>query len=118
VFCDRFRVEQALRQLVDNAVRASPDGGEVSVGVELKETDAVVWVKDQGIGIPSERQARIFEPFYRAHAGTSSDRGGLGLGLFLSREIAQKHGGDLWFESSEGRGSTFFLRIPRRWEAQ
>ena len=64
------------------------------------------------MGIPADRQAGIFERFYRAHAGTPHDYGGLGVGLYLSREIARRHGGELRFESEEGRGSRFQLTLP------
>jgi signal transduction histidine kinase len=72
----------------------------------------VVWVRDHGLGIPADRRARIFERYYRAHAGTPHDYGGLGVGLDLSREIVARHGGRIWFESEEGHGSTFSFSLP------
>jgi signal transduction histidine kinase len=113
VLADRPRIEQALRRLLDNAVRFSPDETPIEVTVTVGESDATVAVRDAGIGIPAERQRHLFELFYRAHAGTPHDVGGLGVGLFLAREIAVRHGGALWFESVEGEGSTFYLRLPR-----
>jgi signal transduction histidine kinase len=113
VLADRPRIEQALRRLLDNAVRFSPDETPIEVTVTVGESDATVAVRDAGIGIPAERQRHLFELFYRAHAGTRHDVGGLGVGLFLAREIAVRHGGALWFESVEGEGSTFYLRLPR-----
>jgi PAS domain S-box-containing protein len=117
VMIDRPRVEQALRRLLDNAVRYSPEGSIVDVAVRVSDDDVVCVVRDNGIGIPLERQKHVFQIFYRAHAGTRHDVGGLGVGLFLAREIAVRHGGALWFESAEGRGSTFFLRLPRATES-
>jgi signal transduction histidine kinase len=74
--------------------------------------EAVVSIRDHGLGIAPDRQARIFERFYRAHAGTSHDYGGLGIGLDMSREIVSRHGGRIWFESAPGVGSTFSFALP------
>jgi two-component system sensor histidine kinase VicK len=71
-------------------------------------------VRDQGVGIPPEKHARIFERFFRAHTDTPHDYGGMGTGLYLSRAIVARHGGEIWFESEEGRGSTFHVRLPLR----
>lgn len=112
VLADRARIEQVIRQFVENAVRYSPAGGAVDVEVRRQGPSAVLAVSDQGIGIPADRQKRIFELFYRAHAGTPHDFGGLGIGLYLGRQIAAAHGGSIQFQSTEGKGSTFTLRIP------
>jgi signal transduction histidine kinase len=112
VMIDVARVEQALRHLLDNAVRFSPAGGQVDIDVSVREGAALVSIQDRGIGIPRSRQQHLFELFYRAHADTPNDFGGLGLGLFLSRSIALQHGGELWFESEESQGSTFYVRLP------
>jgi len=113
VSADRVRLEQAVRRLVDNAIRYSPPGGDVEIAVAQSDNDVVISVRDQGIGIPADQQHRIFELFFRAHAGTPHDVGGLGIGLFMAREIAVRHGGAMWFESEEGTGSTFYMRLPR-----
>ena len=102
----------ALAPLVDNAVRYSPPGP-VEIQVTPTDTHVVISVRDRGIGIPADQQNRIFELFSRAHAGTPHDIGGLGIGLFMAREITLRHGGSMWFESEEGRGSTFYMRLPR-----
>ncbi|MCI0574248.1 MAG: ATP-binding protein [Myxococcaceae bacterium] len=111
VMGDRPRLEQVVRQLVDNALRYS-HGGDVQVSVRAEDGSALLTVRDEGIGIPAEKQKRIFELFFRAHAGTPDDHGGLGLGLFLCREIVRSHGGDIGFESTEEKGSTFRVRLP------
>ena len=113
VSADRVRLEQAVRRLVDNAIRYSPPGGDVEIAVAQSDNGVVISVRDQGIGIPADQQHRIFELFFRAHAGTPHDVGGLGIGLFMAREITVRHGGAMWFESEEGRGSTFYMRLPR-----
>lgn len=110
---DRRRLEQVLRRLLANAIRYSPGGGPLHLQLEVTERDVVIAVRDEGIGIPAEMQSQIFNIFFRAHAKTRYDYGGLGIGLYLSREIARLHGGELWFDSIEGRGSTFYLRLPR-----
>ena len=112
VQADPDRISQVLFNLVENAIRFSPLGGEVEVTVRPRGADALVSVRDHGVGIPRERQERIFERFYRAHAGTPEDYGGLGLGLDVSREIVARHGGRIWFESAPGQGSTFFFSLP------
>jgi signal transduction histidine kinase len=72
----------------------------------------IVAVRDQGVGIPADRQRHVFERFYRAHAGTAQDYGGLGVGLDLARAIVERHGGRIWFESAPGAGSTFHFSLP------
>jgi signal transduction histidine kinase len=109
---DRDRIARVVHSLLDNAVRFSPRGGAIEVRVERGELEARVSVADHGLGIPLDRQARIFERYYRAHAGTPEDYGGLGLSLDLSREIVTRHGGRIWFESTPGEGSTFHFSLP------
>jgi signal transduction histidine kinase len=112
VRADRERLARVITSLVDNAIRFSPRGGAVSAQIDAREGQAIFSVQDHGVGIPAERQARVFERFYRAHAGTPQDYGGLGLGLEMSREIVLRHGGQMWFESAPGSGSTFHFSLP------
>lgn len=112
VRADRSRVEQVLVSLIDNALKFSPQGGEVTVEVARTAGQAVVSVRDLGVGIAADRQTRLFERYYRAHEGHAEDRGGFGLGLDLAREIVSRHGGRVWFESQEGAGSTFHFSLP------
>jgi len=112
VFADLPRLEQAVRRVVDNAIRYSPPG-DVEIDVTPSDKYVVISVRDRGIGIPADQKSRIFELFFRAHAGTPHDVGGLGIGLFMAREITVRHGGTMWFESEEGKGSTFYMRLPR-----
>ncbi len=109
---DRERLNQVLENLLDNAIKFSPQGGEVEVQVRREADRAVVSVRDHGVGIPKERQSHLFDRFYRAHIGTPYDYGGLGVGLYISREIVRQHGGEIWFESEEGKGSTFYFSLP------
>ena len=109
---DRERLSQVVENLLDNAVKFSPVGGEIEVRVTREQGRAVVSVRDHGVGIPIDRRRHLFERFYRAHIGTPYDYGGLGVGLYISREIVRQHGGDIWFESEEGKGSTFYFSLP------
>jgi signal transduction histidine kinase len=112
VFADRQRIAQVIASLLENAVRFSPEGGDVEVTLAQGDGEAVISIRDHGVGIPRERQGRVFERYYRAHAGTGRDYGGLGIGLDMSREIVARHGGRIWFDSQEGRGSTFSFSLP------
>jgi PAS domain S-box-containing protein len=112
VVADRERIERVITSLVENAIRFSPGGGEVELRVDSADGSVHVAVQDHGLGIPPDRQARIFERYYRAHAGMREDYGGLGLSLDVSREIVQRHGGRMWFESTPGVGSTFHFTLP------
>jgi PAS domain S-box-containing protein len=109
---DRSRLEQVIGNLLDNAVRYSPQGGDVEVSVVLQNGGVVVSVRDHGVGIPAAKQERVFQCFYRPHTDTPYDYGGMGIGLYISREIVERHGGSMWFESKEGSGSMFSFRLP------
>jgi len=109
---DRGRIEQALTNLISNALKYSPEGGEVVVEVGRRGAEAMVSVRDQGIGIPTEQQDRIFEPFVRAANARLKKIEGAGLGLHISKEIVERNGGRMWFTSDEGKGSTFYLTLP------
>ncbi|HLI28903.1 MAG TPA: GAF domain-containing sensor histidine kinase [Chloroflexota bacterium] len=118
VRADRRRIEQVLQNLLDNAIKYSPKGGPVVVYVDTVtgpgegERRARVRVEDRGVGIPAAALPRVFERFYQA--GTKLVRGhvGLGLGLYISREIITRHGGEMGVESVEGQGSTFWFTLP------
>lgn len=101
-----------IRNLLENAVRYTPEGGLVRVEVHLRGSDAVVVVSDDGIGIPLESQARVFERFYRVDRARSRARGGTGLGLAIVKHVAELHGGSVEVDSELGRGSKFTARIP------
>lgn len=109
---DPDRIEQVLVNLLANAVKYSP-GGVVEIESRRDRDSVVVSVRDRGIGIPRDKQARIFERFYRAHSGTPHEHtSSLGVGLYLSKEFVLRHGGRMWFESREGVGTTFWFSLP------
>lgn len=112
VNADRQRLTQVITHLVDNAIKYSPSGGEVVVSVHPHPQGVELTVADQGIGIPPAQQERLFERFYRAE-NASVSLGGLGLGLYITRDIVDRHGGRIWAESEPGRGSRFHVVLPR-----
>jgi len=126
---DEGRLDQVFTNLLQNAIKYSPAGGRILVDVRVvrqaRNSTAdltrlppggqgwvVVGVKDQGVGIPADQLERIFERFYRASNALMRSFGGLGLGLHISREIVNRHGGTIWVESEEERGSTFYFSLP------
>ncbi len=110
---DEDRLGQVMINLLHNAVKFSPDGGEVRVSVRAAGDQVVVAVADHGVGIPRSAQARIFERFYKVdRARVRGEAGGTGLGLAISRHIVEQHGGRIWVESTEGVGSTFSFSLP------
>ena len=108
---DEERLGQVFVNLVHNAVKFSPEGGEVRVQVRPAGGEVVASVSDHGIGISSVDRARIFERFYKADRARVRG-GGTGLGLAIARHVVERHGGRIWVESEEGRGSTFSFAIP------
>jgi len=106
-------LEQAVVNLIDNAVKYSPDGSAVRIVLEETGDEIVVSVLDEGPGVPREHQPRLFERFYRVDKARSRDLGGTGLGLAIVKHIAQVHGGRVSLDSVVGRGSTFRIHLPR-----
>jgi two-component system phosphate regulon sensor histidine kinase PhoR len=109
---DEDRLGQVLINLLHNAVKFSPDGGRIVVGVRDEEGEVRVWVRDPGIGVPNADLARIFERFYKVDRARVRGRGGTGLGLSIARHVVESHGGRIWADSEEGSGSTFTFSIP------
>ncbi len=111
---DARRMEQVLGNLIGNAIKYSPQGGpvEVTIRAEKKTQSALISISDRGIGIPVQQQARLFGRFERADNARTYGIGGTGLGLYLCRELVERQGGRIWFESVEGEGSTFFVSLP------
>jgi signal transduction histidine kinase len=109
---DRQRLGQVVANLLDNAIKYSPSGGTVHVRVRPHPDGLELTVSDEGIGIPPAQRERLFERFYRA-ANSSVSYGGLGLGLYITRDIVDRHGGRIWAESTPGRGATFHVVLPR-----
>jgi two-component system phosphate regulon sensor histidine kinase PhoR len=109
---DPDRVRQVLINLIDNAVKYSPDGGTVTVRVRRSGQLVEVRVEDEGIGISERDQRNLFRKFFRVDAGMSRGIRGVGLGLYLVRGLVTAMGGRIWVESVEGEGSTFVVELP------
>ena len=114
VDADPNRIEQVLRNLLDNAVKYSPREGLVVVRGEAGEDEVVISVADQGVGIAPEHLNRLFEKFFRVKSGLGRHVVGSGLGLPIARAIVESHGGRIWAESQVGQGSTFYFTLPLR----
>ena len=109
---DPDKVRQVLSNLVENAVKYSPDGGRIRVTIARNGRYVRFGVEDEGLGIPAGEQQRIFEKFYRVDPNQTRGVGGTGLGLYVSRELVRRMDGRLWVESQEGEGSRFFVDLP------
>jgi len=109
VNADARRLSLVLSNLLDNAIKFSPQGSRVRVSVLVEDGEAVVCVRDSGVGIPRDKQGYVFERFYQVQPGTVR---GIGLGLYISQEFVTSHGGRMWLESQEGEGSQFYFALP------
>ncbi len=112
VEADELRLERILYNLLENAVKYSPQGGEIRVKVRPQEKHLVIAVSDQGIGISPSDQTKLFAPFQRIEDSRLDGVKGAGLGLLVCRRLVEAHGGRIWVESEPGRGSTFFFTMP------
>lgn len=113
VHADRTRIRQIIGNLLDNAAKYSLTGGTIRLSLEREGDRVSVRVSDEGIGIPADQQARVFDMFTRVHRSGAMQAGGLGLGLAIGRQLAEMHGGALTVESpGDGLGSTFTLTLP------
>ena len=118
IWGDEERLRQVLNNLVGNSIKYSPDGGKIRIGGWLEDSPhgdgqrVVVYVADNGIGIPEDELPHIFESFYRVDSTLRRNTAGAGLGLFLCNAIAEAHGGEIWVRSEVGRGTTFFVGLP------
>ncbi len=113
VLCgDRYRLYQVLVNLLTNAIKYSPKYQEVLLNVEQTKNSVIISVADKGIGIKKSQQKKIFNRLYQVNDPEEKTYPGLGLGLYISKEIIERHNGKIWVESTKGKGSTFFLKIP------
>jgi signal transduction histidine kinase len=107
---DRDRVGQLLTNLVANAIRYAPDGGPIRIGLARRDDEAVLSVRDEGIGMSPEQIERLFRAFSRVHPDQPAQ--GLGLGLCIAKAIVDGHGGRIWVESAPGKGTTISAALP------
>jgi signal transduction histidine kinase len=109
---DPDRVMQVLRNLINNAKKFTKENGKIAIGAEKKGEFILFSVRDNGIGIPKDKQGRLFEPFYQVDNMYQHQSGGTGLGLAICKGIIESQGGRIWINSEEGKGTTFFFTIP------
>jgi signal transduction histidine kinase len=109
---DEIRLEQVFQNLVQNALKYSRPPAPIVVAVKQHDSSVLVEVRDTGIGIPEAALPQLFERFYRAGNVRGGDIGGMGIGLYVVKEIVELHGGQVTVESIEGQGSTFMVRLP------
>ena len=112
VLGDHKRLSQVFLNLLDNAIKYTPEGGSITVSATNKEKIVQVDISDTGIGISEKDLPRIFERFYRVDKARSRELGGTGLGLSIVKHIIQAHNGQVWVQSTLGQGSTFSFTIP------
>lgn len=112
IVADKLRISQVIGNILDNAIRFSPQGRQVNVELQEQNNEYLVNITDQGIGVSPEYMDHIFERFYRVRNVASRQYSGIGLGLFVARAIVEAHGGRIWVSSNQGTGSTFSFTLP------
>jgi signal transduction histidine kinase len=111
VHADKDKIRMLLQNLIENAIKYTPRGGSVTICAEPGNGEVKVSVRDTGIGVPESEKKSIFGKFYRAKNALHMESHGTGLGLFIAKQIVDQHGGKIWFESEEGKGSTFYFTL-------
>lgn len=114
IIADKDRIEQVLINLLTNAIKYSPKGNKVLLRIKDNKDNITISIKDYGMGIPKKYQAKIFERFFRIDDKRFSASPGLGMGLFISKGIIEKHNGKIWVESKVNKGSTFYFTLPKK----
>jgi signal transduction histidine kinase len=114
VEADRLRMHDVISNMISNAIKYTDPGGKIVIGADILNGRVHMWVKDNGVGISDEEQPKLFDRFFLADAGLTRGDNRVGIGLYTSREIVRRHGGEMWFESKKGVGSTFHFSLPFR----
>ncbi|WP_159721191.1 cell wall metabolism sensor histidine kinase WalK [Enterococcus sp. CSURQ0835] len=109
---DTDKIMQVIDNIMNNAIKYSPDGGTITVHLMETHNNIVLGITDEGLGIPKKDLDKVFERFYRVDKARARKQGGTGLGLAISKEVMKAHGGSIWVESTEGKGSTFYISLP------
>ena len=113
IWADPEKIQQLCYNILDNAIKFSPDGGTITIAATAEEKFIHITCQDEGIGIPQDKLEKIFETFYQVDGSATRQFGGLGLGLAVAERIVKVHNGDIWAESKVGKGSTFHVLLPR-----
>jgi signal transduction histidine kinase len=109
---DKTKIKRVFQNLFSNAIKYSPRGGHIEIKLKRTENDVIFSVADLGLGIPIEQQERLFQKFFRGSNAAKIEPDGTGLGLFIAKSLIEAHKGKIWFESTEGKGTTFYFSIP------
>ncbi len=109
---DTDKMMQVFDNIMNNAIKYSPDGGTITCSLRETHDNVVISISDQGMGIPKKDLPHVFDRFYRVEKARARSMGGTGLGLAISKEVVQRHGGKIWANSSEGKGTTFYVLLP------
>ncbi len=112
IIADRLRVHDVVENLIANAVKYTKPGGKITIGSDILGGKMHMWIKDNGVGIAEEDKEKIFDRFFLADAGLTREDGRVGIGLYICKEIVKRHGGEMWFDSTKGVGSTFHFTLP------
>jgi signal transduction histidine kinase len=112
ILCDKGKIEWAVQNLIDNALKYTPQKGKINVLLKLSPKFVEFCIKDSGIGIPESEKNKIFQKFFRATNANKIEKNGTGLGLSIAKNIIEAHGGKIWFDSKEGQGSSFCFTLP------
>ena len=112
VLADKDKLQEVIVNLVGNAIKYTPPQGKVEVGLKVAGQSIITWVKDNGIGIGPDDQAKLFQRFFRVESDETRHIQGTGLGLFIVRQIIEHMNGKIWVESEKGQGSTFYFTLP------
>ena len=109
---DYQKIQQILYNLLSNAIKFTPDNGKIEIGYDRKGDDVILYVKDNGVGIDKKYEGKIFGKFVQLNNVYSKKESSTGLGLTITKELVELHGGKIWFESTVGQGTTFFVKLP------
>ena len=109
---DASLIVQVLINLINNAVKYTPEDAKITIGAKTEDGMAVLWVEDEGQGVPKGQEDRVFEMFYTGVKRSPDSRRGIGLGLSLCRSIVQAHGGEIWMRNIQPHGAKFMLTLP------
>ncbi|EHQ24475.1 sensor histidine kinase [Mucilaginibacter paludis] len=111
IAADRIKLKRAFSNLISNAIKFTPSGGGISVITNQQDSHLLIAIKDSGIGISVEMQPHIFDKFTNAKRQGTNGEGSTGLGMFITKQIIEQHGGKIWFESQEQQGTTFYIKL-------
>jgi signal transduction histidine kinase len=112
ILADEEKMKLAVENLLNNAIGYTFPGGSIIISIDLLENEIEFKIEDTGTGIPKDEQSRVFSKFFRGINAIRMETEGSGLGLFVTKNIIEAHGGRIWFKSEEGRGSTFYFTLP------